>query len=102
MPNQGITRHPAEARHANVVPALIVANGIAAVPHLPAPLVTLVANVAAASIILFVAMATSKALGLGTQVYARRPDAASRPINGSVQLLKLLAYAGAALLLIPR
>src|SRR3546814_19720110 len=100
MPNQGITRHPAEARHANVVPALIVANGIAAVPHLPAPLVTLVANVAAASIILFVAMPISKAPGLGNQVYDRRPEAASRPINGYVQLLQLLVYAVSAILII--
>src|SRR3546814_432205 len=100
LPHQGITPLPAVARLANVVPALIVANGIAAVPHLPAPLVTLVANVAAASIILFVAMAISKALGLGNQVYDRRPDAASRPIKGYVQLLKILVYAGAAILII--
>src|SRR3546814_225991 len=45
-------------------------------------------------------MAISKALGLGNQVYDRRPDAASRPIKGYVQLLKILVYAGAAILII--
>jgi len=100
LPAQGVTPLPVVARLANIVPALIVANGIAAVPHLPAPLVALVANVAAASIILFVAMAISKALGLGNQIYDRRHDAASRPIKGYVQLLKILVYAGAAILIV--
>lgn len=100
LPHQGVTPLPAVARLANAVPALIVANGIVAVPHLPAALVALVSNVAAASIILFVAMAISKALGLGNQVYDRRPDAASRPIKGYVQLLKIVVYAGAAILII--
>src|SRR3546814_2988899 len=45
-------------------------------------------------------MAISKALGLGNQVYDRRPDAASRTIKGYVQLLKILVYAGAAILII--
>src|SRR3546814_14823730 len=45
-------------------------------------------------------MAISKALGLGNQVYDRRPDAASRPIKGYVQLLKILVFAGAAILII--
>src|SRR3546814_10365439 len=51
LPHQGVTPLPAVARLANVVPALIVANGIVTVPHLPTALVPLVSNVAAASII---------------------------------------------------
>src|SRR3546814_4380170 len=45
-------------------------------------------------------MAVSKALGLGNQIYERRADAASRPIKGYVQLLKIIVYAGAAILVI--
>src|SRR3546814_12542180 len=64
LPHQGITPLPAVARLANVVPALIVANGIAAVPHLPAPPPTPVAPAAAAPIHPFLPMAHTKAPGL--------------------------------------
>lgn len=100
LPHEGLTPLPVAARLANIVPALIVANGIAAVPHLPPAAVIVVSNVAAASIILFVAMAISRALSLGNAIYDRRPDAASRPIKGYVQLLKILLYGGAAVLIV--
>jgi miniconductance mechanosensitive channel len=100
LPHEGLTPLPVAARLANIVPALIISAGIAAVPHLPPAVVTVVSNVAAASIILFVAMAISRALSLGNEIYDRRPDAASRPIKGYVQLLKIILYGGAALLII--
>lgn len=99
-PHDDLAPLPAVARLANVVPALIIANGIAAVPHLPAAVVIVVGNVVAASVILFVAMAISKALTLGNQLYGRRADAASRPIKSYVQLLKIIVYAAAVILVI--
>ncbi|WP_326913319.1 mechanosensitive ion channel family protein [Sphingopyxis chilensis] len=100
LPHEGLTPLPVAARLAHIVPALIISNGIAAVPHLPPAAVTVIGNVAAASIILFVAMAVSRALSLGNEIYDRRPDAASRPIKGYVQLLKIILYGGAAVLVI--
>ena len=100
LPHDGPTPAPIAARLANIVPALIVASGIGAVPHLPAAVTTLVSNVVSASIILFVAMAISETLRFANRIYERRPDAASRPIKGYIQVLQILLYAGAAILII--
>ena len=88
------------ARIANIVPALIISSGVGAVPHLPPAAATVISNVAAASIILFIAMAISKALRLANEIYDRRPGAANRPIKGYVQVLKMLLYAGAGILIV--
>ena len=100
LPHDDLTPLPVASRLANIVPALIISSGIVLVPNLPPAVVTLVSNVVAASIILFVAMAISKALGLGNEIYEHRPDAASRPIKGYIQLLKIVLYAGAAILIV--
>ena len=81
-------------------PALIIASGIAAVPHLAPSVAIVVGNVVSASIILFAAMAIGEALGLANQLYEQRPGSASRPIKGYVQVLKILLYAGAAILIV--
>ncbi|PAL25925.1 mechanosensitive ion channel family protein [Sphingopyxis sp. GW247-27LB] len=100
LPDDIPTPAPIAARLANIVPALIISSGIGAVPHLPSAVATVVSNVVAASIILFVAMAISEALGFANRIYDRRPDAASRPIKGYVQVLQIVLYAGAAILII--
>ena len=88
------------ARLANVVPALIVSGGIALVPHLPAEVVLVIQNVAAAFVILTFALATSGALTYANKRYERRPDARNRPIKGYVQVLKILLFAGTAILMV--
>ncbi len=100
LPHDGPTPAPIAARLANIVPALIIASGIAAVPHLAPTVAIVVGNVVSASIILFVAMAIGEALGLANQLYDRRPGSASRPVKGYVQVLKILLYAGAAILIV--
>ncbi len=100
LPYDDLTPLPVAARLANIVPALIISNGIVAVPHLPAAVVTLVSNVVSASIILFVAMALSKALTLVNDIYEHRPEAATRPIKGYIQLFKIIVYVGATILII--
>lgn len=100
LPHNGPTPAPVAARLANIVPALILSLGIHAVPHLPPAITIVVSNVVAALIILFIVMAISEALSLGNQIYDRRPDAASRPIKGYVQVLKMLLYASATILIV--
>jgi len=100
LPHDGPTPAPIAARLANIVPALIIASGIAAVPHLAPTVAIVVGNVVSASIILFAAMAIGEALGLANQLYEQRPGSASRPIKGYVQVLKILLYAGAAILIV--
>lgn len=88
------------ARMANVVPALVIMFGIRQVPGLPEAFVVVVLNVASAFIVLALSMVVSNLLDMANDVYARRPDAATRPIKGYVQVLKIVIYAVAVLLMI--
>ncbi len=87
-------------RLANVVPAVVLAAGIAFVPDLPPLLVAVVRNVCFAFIILTVALAVAAALDLANEVYQRRPDAADKPIKGYLQLLKIIVFMVAAVLMV--
>ncbi|MFZ5719905.1 MAG: mechanosensitive ion channel family protein [Pseudomonadota bacterium] len=91
---------PVVARLANVVPAVVVARTIVLVPNLPPEFVTVTRNVCSAFIVLTVVLAISNALNVVNEVYARRPGAASRPIKGYVQVLKILLYATALILIV--
>ncbi len=86
-------------RLANVVPAIIVARGVGAIPHLAEPVIMVVRNVSGAFIVLTIALAVGAGLNLLNEAYQRRPDAGSRPIKGYVQVVKILVYAGAAILI---
>ena len=85
---------------ATVIPLLIVSRGIALVPNLPVEVVTVTVNVVRALIVLSVAMAISWALNYANELYARRPEARSRPIKGYVQVVKIAVFCGAAILMI--
>lgn len=87
-------------RLANVIPALVITFGIRFVPNLPDALVTVVLNVANAFIVLTIALAIAAVLNLVNDVYQRRPDAATRPIKGYIQVVKIVVYAIAVLLMI--
>jgi len=88
------------ARLANIVPALIIRQGISAVPHLPGWTVGLVESICAMVIILTIAMAISGGLNLVNVLYQRRPDARNKPIKGYVEVAKLVIYAAAVILMI--
>jgi miniconductance mechanosensitive channel len=88
------------ARLANVVPALVISTGINLVPGLPETLITVVANVANAFIVLTIALALSGFLTMVNGLYERRPDAKSKPIKGYIQVVKILIYALALILII--
>jgi miniconductance mechanosensitive channel len=88
------------ARLANIIPALIVAAGIAFVPHLPEWTRDLTRNVANAFIILTIALAIGSTLSFANEIYSRRPEAASRPIKGYVQVVKIVVFSAAAILMI--
>ena len=94
------TADRAVARLATVIPLLVVSRGIDLVPNLPPELVTVTVNVVRALIVLSVAMAISGALDYANELYARRPEARSRPIKGYIQVVKIARYCGAAILMI--
>lgn len=87
-------------RLANIAPALVIINGLPAVPHLPQTLVTIVVNVVNGFIILTVAMAISAGLDVVNILYNRRPDACHKPIKGYLQVVKISIYGLATLLVV--
>lgn len=88
------------ARLANVVPALIISEGILFVPGLPEALTTVVSNVARAFTVLTVALAISHVLTLLNTLYERRPDAQHKPIKGYLQVVKIVVFAIASIMMI--
>jgi miniconductance mechanosensitive channel len=91
---------PVARRLANVVPAVVVSRGIALVPYLSADAIALVRNVTSAFIVLTVVLAMNAALDSVNAIYQHRPRAASRPIKGYIQVVKMVLYGAAAILII--
>ena len=79
-------------RLANVVPALVIAAGVAVVPGLPEQVVTVVRALCQAFIVLTIALSVSRALDLVNQVYERRADARNKPIKGYLQVAKIIMF----------
>ncbi|MCL7462468.1 mechanosensitive ion channel domain-containing protein [Pseudomonas sp. NW5] len=87
-------------RLSNMTPALVISNGIGLIPHLPAPLVSVVHNVCSAFVVLTLALAISGTLTLANRLYQRRPDAHLKPIKGYIQVVKIGVFAIATILII--
>lgn len=87
-------------RLANVVPALVVMGGVRLIPDVPGVLASVLDNVCMAFIALTVALAISKALDMVDALYQRRPDARNKPIKGYLQLIKIIVFAVAVVLMI--
>jgi miniconductance mechanosensitive channel len=91
---------PVTVRLARIVPAMIIYQGVLAVPHLPPAVTAVTRNIAAAFMILTVVMAIAAALTMVNTVYSRRPEAASRPIKGYIQVVKIVLFLLAAILIL--
>ncbi|MCO4319191.1 mechanosensitive ion channel family protein [Phyllobacterium sp. 21LDTY02-6] len=98
--DEELRRYGVIERLANIMPAFVIASGIALVPHLPAAAVTVVRNVSNAFIILTLAMALAAALNVVDTIYHRRPEAKLKPIRSYIQIVKIAIYAIAAILMI--
>ncbi len=83
-----------------VVPAIIIHQGIGGVPHLSTGAVTLIQNVAGAFMIVAVAIGIGAGLDMANALYARSPRAHRRSIKGYLQVLKIVIYAIATILVI--
>ncbi len=88
------------ARLANIVPAFIVYAGVGLVPDLPEAVVQVVRNVCSAIIVLVLALAIGGSLNLVNVLYARREDAHRRPVKGYVQVVQIVVYLLAAILMV--
>ncbi|WP_156840350.1 mechanosensitive ion channel family protein [Novosphingobium aquimarinum] len=84
---------------ANVVPAIIIMQGFGLIEGMPEKLVVVVAALANAFIIFTLARALCDLLELANDTYELKPEAASRPIKGYLQVGKILIYAAAVVLI---
>lgn len=87
-------------RLANIVPALILSNGVDLVPGLHPAAVTVVENVCRAFIVLTIALAIGGALRQANRLYEQRPGAHLKPIKGYLQVLEIAVYTLASILMI--
>lgn len=94
------TADKAAAWLATVIPLLIISRGIKLVPHMLPEVLTVTSNLAQALIIVSLAMAINWGLNYANELYARRPEARNRPLKGYIQVLKIVIFCGAAILMI--
>lgn len=87
-------------RLSNIVPALVLSIGVNAIPGLPEAAVTVVRNVCGGFIVLTIALALGALLDIVNMMYRRRADAHLRPIKGYLQVVKIVIYAVATILII--
>ena len=87
-------------RLSNIVPALVLSIGVNAVPGLPEAAVTVVRNVCGGFIVLTIALALGALLDIINMMYQRRADAHVHPIKGYLQVIKIVLYAVATILII--
>lgn len=87
-----LDRHSVIRRIANIVPAIVIMNGVKAIPHLSDGLQTALQMASQAFIFLTIALAISDLLNIFNLVYQRNPHAKNKPIKGYLQLVKLIIY----------
>ncbi len=87
-----MSQHSVIRRVANIVPAIVIMNGIVTVPHLSAKIISFVQMAAQAFIFLTIALAIGELLNIFNLVYQRNPKSRNKPIKGYLQLIKLIIF----------
>ena len=90
--NTIFAEHSVIRRIANIVPAIVIMNGISTVPHLSDKVQTFVQMGAQAFIFLTIALALGELLNIFNLIYQRNPKSRNKPIKGYLQLVKLLIF----------
>jgi len=87
-------------RLAHVAPAAVVYFGAELVPSLPDPVYQVARSVALSLMVLVVAVSANAFLSAVNDIYKTRPDARSRPIKGYLQIVAIVLYIAAGILII--
>ena len=99
--NQSIfAEHSIIRRLANLVPALVVMNGVTTIPHLSPKLIMFIQMGAQAFIFLTIALTISEALNIFNLIYQRNPKSRNKPIKGYLQLIKLILFVVCGLMIL--
>lgn len=95
-----LSKYDVVTRLSNVVPSLVISVGINAVPGLPKTFIQIVDNVCSAFVILTLVLALSNILNIINVLWQKRPDAADKPIKGYIQIVKIIIFSVATILII--
>lgn len=95
-----LSEHSVIRRIANIVPAIIIINGILTVPHLSVKVITVIQMLSQAFIFLTIALAISECLSIFNLFYQNTPKSRNKPIKGYLQLVKLIIYIVCGLLIL--
>jgi miniconductance mechanosensitive channel len=87
-------------RLANVAPAFVLYYGAPLVPGIPQDLVQVVQRVAMGFIVLILVLSADGLLTALNDIYSTRSDAKSRPIKGYLQIVKIVLYIAAGILVV--
>ena len=99
--NQSIfAEHSIIRRLANLVPALVVMNGVTTIPLLSPKLIMFIQMGAQAFIFLTIALTISEALNIFNLIYQRNPKSRNKPIKGYLQLIKLILFVVCGLMIL--
>jgi len=95
-----LVRHKVFERLSHVVPALVISAGVRFVPELSDTTRVLIHRVALAFIVVSITAAVSGFLTALNDLYARNAEYRRRPIKGYLQLLKILLYVVAGVVVV--
>ena len=87
-------------RLAHIAPAVVIYYGTPLVPGVPPNLIQLVQRVAMGFMVLVVVLSADGLLTALNDIYSTRPDAKNRPIKGYLQIVKIILYIAAGILVI--
>jgi miniconductance mechanosensitive channel len=95
-----LVEHNVFLRLAHLAPALLVFYGVQVVPDLHQTLSVLIQRVAIATMVVVVALSAGAFLTAVNEIYSRDPENRHRPIKGYLQVVKIVFYVVAALLVV--
>jgi miniconductance mechanosensitive channel len=87
-------------RLAHIAPAIIIYYGAPLVPGIPPGLTQLVQRLTLGFMVLIVVLGFDGLLTALNDIYSTRPDSKSRPIKGYLQILKIILYIAAGILVV--
>ncbi len=87
-------------RLAVVAPAVVIYYCAGLIPGLPAPISEIAQRVAVALMVLVFVLSTDRLLTAVNDIYSKRPGAKSRPIKGYFQIIKMVLYIVAGIVVI--
>ncbi len=95
-----IVRAGVFSRIAHIAPAFVVYYGMGFFPDVPAPVVDLIRRVAVSTMIVVGALGLSSFLKAAEAIYESHPEYRKRPIKGYLQVVSIIIYLLAALLVL--